>query len=546
MRNETMGQLLPFAQSAQTLRRFAGKHRAQGNDLQAVEFLRMSLLREENDEETSLALAEAYAAIQCYALSNRILIPLIGSERVGEESIFGVGCNMLSLGMNDCARDCFVMYLQRYPGGERVQDAVEMLESCEEPEDALSPAQARVEKRVQRALEALDGGRAALAVRLLQRAVRIGKRNSGVYALLSFALLAVPDAKQAVLAARRALCICRDDLRARCAMAVSLYVCGAKKSGRAFLEKAAEQAQEEDEAMLVCHTACEMDAPDVVLKVLADTEADAPYCDDLLHLTACAHYNNGNREEAIRRWKLLKRIDPLDTVADYRLRAAEAGELPEKIPYLRQAPLEETLRRLSRLRVLVQEGAGPLQARLDSDDNELQRLLGWALTSDEEGVAKTAAGLLMSLTGPRADALLLGVLSDADAPRKLKHEALAALCVRGKTGPFHVVVDGRMTLVRVSSTQDQKAVRHDRIFCAAMIARLGATTEKEKEQVRALCEAVHRAGSSGSAVQMKIVGLAYRMMKRQQIVLPKRMKHRRRLCRIARRLVWEVENNGMH
>ena len=58
MQNETMGQLLPFAQSAQALKRFAGKHTAQGNDLQALELLRRSLQQEPEDDETALALAE--------------------------------------------------------------------------------------------------------------------------------------------------------------------------------------------------------------------------------------------------------------------------------------------------------------------------------------------------------------------------------------------------------------------------------------------------------------------------------------------------------
>mgnify|MGYP000168599722 CR=1 FL=1 len=61
MQKETMGQLLPFAQSAQTLRRFAGKHTAQGNDLQAVELLRLSMQRGAADDETALVLMPGLA-----------------------------------------------------------------------------------------------------------------------------------------------------------------------------------------------------------------------------------------------------------------------------------------------------------------------------------------------------------------------------------------------------------------------------------------------------------------------------------------------------
>ena len=314
MQKETMGQLLPFAQSAQTLRRFAGKHTAQGNDLQAVELLRLSMQRGAADDETALSLAEAYASLQCYTLSNRLLIPRIASPEVGERCLFGAACNMMSLGMTECARDCAVMYLHDYPDGDWAPDAVEIVEACEEPEEKLPDAQERVEKRVQRALNALNEDKPGLAVRLLGRALTVGRRDSGVHSLLAFALLARGDAKGAVSAARQALRLAKGDLRAQCAMAAALYAVGTKNAARSFLDRAASAVRDEDEAMLVCHTACEMDAPEVVVSVLRETENDAPYSDELLHLMACAYYNAGNREEATRRWKLIRRVNPADAV----------------------------------------------------------------------------------------------------------------------------------------------------------------------------------------------------------------------------------------
>ncbi len=546
MRNEKMGQLLPFAQSAQALRRFAGKHRAQGNDLQAVELLRLSLQKDANDAETALSLAEAYAAIQCYALSNKILFPLIDDDTVGEACLFGIGCNMMSMGLELCARDCFVMYLQKYPDGASVQEAVEMLESCDEAEEPLSPRQQRVEQRVDRALRALDAERPALAVRFLRRALTLCGRDSGIYALFSFALLALPDPKQALEAAKHAVSIDREDLRARCALAIALYKNGAKNNGVAFLEQAAAAVQDEREAILVCHVACEMDAPQVVLDVLADTLAGAPYSDDVLHLAACAQYNNGNLEEAIRCWKLLRRIDPLDTVAEYRLEAAQQGTLPTKLPYVRQTPLEETLARLSRLRKLVLEGPQAMQEQLENKEGELEKLLSWALTSDEAGVCATAVSVLMTLSGRRAEALLLSVLCDVDASWTLKHEALAALCVMGVKGPFYVVIDGRMTLVRVSRGQERPSLAHENMLYSVMKQRTGASGEKEKKALRALCRAVLENGAIvGGATRMRTVAAAYALLRQESVDLPKKTKDRRKLLRVARRLAAEVENRGM-
>ena len=548
MQKETMGQLLPFAQSAQTLRRFAGKHTAQGNDLQAVELLRLSMQRGAADDETALSLAEAYASLQCYTLSNRVLIPRISSPEVGERCLFGAACNMMSLGMTECARDCAVMYLHDYPDGDWAPDAVEIVEACEEPEEKLPDAQERVEKRVQRALNALNEDKPGLAVRLLGRALTVGRRDSGVHSLLAFALLARGDAKGAVSAARQALRLAKGDLRAQCAMAAALYAVGTKNAARSFLDRAASAVRDEDEAMLVCHTACEMDAPEVVVSVLRETENDAPYSDELLHLMACAYYNAGNREEATRRWKLIRRVNPADAVAEYRLRLCEEGTLPEKLPYTCRLPLTETLRRLGTLRRMVEEGIDSLQARLDGDapDDGLEALLQWALASDEPGVANAAVRVLLAFHGPRAQALLQGVLADISADDSLKHEALAALCVMSAKGPFYVVIGGRMSIVHVSRMNEKKNAAHGSAFFNAACKRAGAETDAEKRILRALCEkSAHLRGIENETVRRQVVALAYRMTAGQGGVTL-RAPQKRRMERLARRLMREVAKDGMY
>lgn len=549
MQNETMGQLLPFAQSAQTLKRFAGKHSAQGNDLQALELLRRSFVQEPDNDETALALAEAYASMQCYSLSNRLLIPRITSPEVGEQCLFGAACNMMSLGMADCARDLAVMYLHDYPDGEWAPDAVELIEDCETAQDGDAAALKRAEKRLERALPALDADRPALAVRLIGRALAVSGRNSAAKSLLAFALVAEGDAKAAVQAARQALHDDKSDVRAICAMAASLYTLGSKNTARGFLEKAAAAAQTEDEAMLVCHTACEMDAPDVMLRVLRETEEDAPYSDELLHLLACAAYNDGQRERAVRSWKLIRRINPMDAVAEYRLRQAESDAPPEKMPYNCRLPLEETLRRLGMLRQMVEEGVETLQARLDGEmpDDGLEALVRWALESDEAGVAKAAVRVLLALRGEKAKSLLLGVLSDLSAEDGLKHEALAALCVMDVQGPFYVVVGGRMSIVQVSRVPQKTREAHGKAFFAAAKRRVKAADENEIRLLRALCDAsARRSELASTPVRMKTVALAYRMMTGGGVSLSEKEPQRRRLERIARQLAREVTGNGMH
>ena len=241
-------------------------------------------------------------------------------------------------------------------------------------------------------------------------------------------------------------------------------------------------------------------------------------------------------------------MNPADAVAEYRLRRCEEGTLPEKLPYTCRLPLPETLRRLGTLRRMVEEGIDALQARLDGDapDDGLEALLQWALGCDEPGVANAAVRVLLAFHGPRAQALLQGVLADISADDSLKHEALAALCVMGAKGPFYVVIGGRMSIVHVSRMNEKKTAAHGSAFFNAACKRTGAETDAEKRMLRALCEKSARLrGIENETVRRQVVALAYRMTAGQGGVTL-RAPQKRRMERLARRLMREVAKDGMY
>jgi len=538
------GQVLPFARSAEYLRRLAVKQREMGKLLPALELLRLSLAKAPEDAQTVMEIAETYAQMQCPTLSNRALFSLLDNDEMAPECFYGAGCNFYAIQMFDCARDCLVLYLQKRPDGAFAPEAVDMIEAIDTTNPETSALEMRINRRIERVLDSMDADKPYLAVRQIRRALALEQRNGGTHALLSFALLAAGDEKGALEAARYAMRLTHDDIRAVCAMAAALMANLSGDAARIFLERAVKRAENDDDLQLVCQTACEMGQHATVYKVLARMEAEAPLSDELLHLLASASINVGEKDNALRCWRLLRRIAPMDSVAEYRLKLAEEGKLATPVSYNRQVPLEETLNRLSRLRAWVQEGAPGLGERWAEDD-ELEKLLRWGGSCTEAGVPQAMIGVLTTMEDARGRAVLKDMLCDVFTPDTLKHSALAALCVMGMKGPYYALVRGRLTLVHVSKVNPKETDVHLKALMATVKRRLGPITQEEETCVGLLCGLSVSHAVANAAVRARVVELAFRRMRGESVSFEERPGKRRKMERYARRLMKEAQN-GMH
>lgn len=448
-----MGQVLPFSRSAQEVRALAAKQMEQGHALKALELLRLSHEKAPDDAETVYALAEVYAGMGCLTLSNNAFFSLIENDDYAAVSFFGLGINFHAMQIDSLAHDCFVLSLQKDPEGEHVPEAVEYLDSIDESRAPHDPLESRLQKRMERVLAAMDKGNARLATRLTRRVLSIDRYNGGVHAMRAFSLLAEGKEKEALVTARRAAKLAPDDLRAVCALASAQKAAGMHEAAHTALEKAYTQIQEPDDAQLVCQTACEMGAHAMVISLLSRIEEGLPYADEVLHSLAIAYHNTGQAEEAQKRWRLLRRIDPMDSIAAYHLAQAESGTVPEELPYTRQVPLAEILNRLETLRKWVHEGTDGLKRAWDERDDP-EMLMRWGISCGETGIPQAMCSVLSTIGDEKARGVLRDVLYDVNAPSLLKHSALAALFTTGAQGPFHAIVDDRLTLVHVSRADD--------------------------------------------------------------------------------------------
>lgn len=544
MAKEPMGRVLPFSKSAEEVRILASRNQEQGNLLTAIELLRVSLRKSPSDPETLLAIAETYAAMQCWTQSNSAYFALAAKEGYEAASFYGMGMNFYSMQSYGTAHDCFVLSLQKDPDAVFAPDVVDILDAIEESGMEATPSQLVAQKRMDRVLDAMDRGKARLASRGIRRVLPLDKKGGSIRSLQAFALLAAEEPRQALEAARKAYRADKTDIRSVCAMASALKAVGSMDAATAFLARAQALIQRSDDLYLVCQTACEMGDHAFVATELLKAEGRMPYAEDLLHPLATALYNTGEREEAMRRWRILRRIDPMDAVAEYRLRMAEEEKLPDELSYARQLPLSEMLVRLDTLRVWVHDGPEMMRAKWYADD-DMMALIQWGIASGEPGIPQAMCGVLTTLGGEKAQALLRNILCDVKAADNVKHSALAALYATGSTGPFYAVMNERVTLVHVSKPEGgeeeqaqarvQAILRHAYRWLDPPNGRLDAAYEVIAG-IASRLDAPLDAGGKAKAVVLAYCGLTGEMSP-----FSTTYKKHRKIARFARQIMKETD-----
>lgn len=544
MAQEKNGQVLPFSRSAEQVRSLASKRQAQGNPIKALELLWLSLGKAPEDPETLQAMAALYASIGCLALSNYAYFALTSqSEAYASEGFFGLGVNFYDMQLYGTAHDCLVLSLQKNPDAEFASDAIDLLDAIDEMREPADLRSDRMRRRMERVLAAMDDGRANLAVKQIRRVRSLNHPGSGLGSLEAFAKLAAGDEKGALQAARKAARKHPEDVRALCAMASSLKANRSFDAGRVYLHRASEHATRPDEVQLVCQTACEMGEHAFIVSLLSASESHTPYAEELLHLLAVASHNSGNTQGAQDRWRMLRRINPMDTVATYWLQLAEEGRLPEQISYAPDVPLSEILVRLEKLRQMVHEGPEAMQQRWQ-EDISLEQLLLWGLFCEEPGIAQAMCGVLATLGDSKAQAMLREVLCDPNVAASVKQSVLATLHTMGAKGPYYAVMEDRLTLVHVSKPGEAEGgAAEEQQPLEALVQDM--LRPDDAPMMDALCTvAAGLASPLPAALQARAVVLAYCGLHGIQSPFSSTFPNHRKAERLAARIIKEVTDEN--
>ncbi|MCL1796125.1 MAG: hypothetical protein FWG37_04455 [Clostridia bacterium] len=543
MENEFVnGKVLPFERSAAYLRQIAVRQRKKGRILPALETLRRSLAKEPGNPETQLEVARTYAQMRCPELSNRVLFPLFAREEIAAECFRLAGCNFYAMNMVKSACDCFVLCLQKTPSGRHSREITQLIDRLNV--DTVDRPGEKVQKRMRRVLNALDSGCPALAVRLARRLLALERCSGDACALLAYALLKNGEETAAYAAARRALHWDRDSIRTICAMAIILASTGQKSAARAFLNHAHKKAGKSGDMEYVCRTAYEIGDHARARDALLSLRQTAPLSTELLHLLAAASYNAGERAEALECWRTLQRIDPTDTVAEYRLKEAKTGQLAARITYAPDIPEHEVLSRLSCLSAIVREGVEGIRRRWIEDDT-LKRLVHWGLRSSQPGIPEAMMGLLATI---RTDCStpLVAMLSDPYIPDDRKRSAITTLCRMDQNGPYYALINDRISLVRISRVNkaSQGIYTQAEVLARRVKTRLGKLLDGEESLLLALCcAALKRDRWTNEAFRIKGIERAVRDIRGEGVHDAGQEIDRRRLARFTRGIMKEASDH---
>lgn len=428
------GQVLPFARSANELRTRAQSQRKGKQWLEAAELLRRAMEKEPDNERVLLDLAKTYTEIGCAALSNRLLLRVLRNNPDNKECFYEMGCNYYNMQAWAQAHDCLSMYLRACPLGKYRKEANDMILFLYIQQNS------RVERRIQRATQAYEAGKHTLAARLMRRTFAVSPLNGDAHAVAAFLQLSDGNAESALGLARHAVRLDRHNTRALCAMVVALHQLGSTPAAEKYLARAIRAAETEPERVMVVHTACEVSAYQQALNVLLTLSSEHPLEPTLTHLLAVCYCQVGRLKEALPLWARMRRMDPDDTVSDYcfeSLRAAIARDEQFLPSHSRQVPMEETLRRLARIRALADGDVDTLQHAW-ANREEIRKLVSWGLSQPEPRIRKVMLGLLRVAGDENARWILRDTLLSPDHPDEFKQLILELLFEMGDPGPHYV------------------------------------------------------------------------------------------------------------
>lgn len=415
--------LLRFEHGHDFMYRRALKRRAEGQLISALDLFRQALKLQPDNLEYRMDLAETYYEMGCFERSNEELVRVLAREDAPAECHFGMGCNFYAMADLPSARLAMERYLARERSGAFRKDVSELMGEMRDRVRLYRPFRRHKAARlVQRGWRLFQNGETEAAARALRESLNLYPAQGDARDIL--ALIA---ARQGRFARARAL-LNRSGfstMRGMCCAAQAYWRLGEKEKCSLMLERAQmNMLFEPEDVRLLLRTLAMAGWHSTLYQHLRPLLQELPYDRELLHLNAIAALNlEHHPQEAEKCYQRIRRVYPRDGVAEYFLRALSAGRMRPPLGYEYQVPEEERHARADSVRALAALADGALREKFQ--DQKVQTLLEWALSSGQDGLEKCALELLGRVGGEEAQAMLRAFLL-----RPGNRDEARALCVR--------------------------------------------------------------------------------------------------------------------
>ena len=410
----------------------------ENNEIDALELMRTAVERAPEDIRYRMDLAQVYTAMGCHEQAGQVLLDVMTRKDAPSECLYDLAVSQLGRNDPEGARRTLKAYEQRDPEGARARGADQLMTSValyQELRSCSTRTERRAEHLAEMACEAMCDDDANRAARLFEKALSVSPEWAESRALYAAALQRSGDGNAALSEAARAVAGEEVSAKALCMAAQVFWHAGRKEKARHMLRQALDERDGTEDSTLLLfmldQTGMYPEADEYARLALQFSPFDRRF----LHARAAANCAMGRPlREAERCWRRILRIDPDDTVAEFWLRACERGEIPGQYRpnCVYRLPGQEELRRI---RWLSDQLTGKLESMPVRwrQDEELRRVVLWAVRSERQELVRVAITLLAAAQDDRARGALRQLLFDCEADPATKLYALKCLEMQGES-----------------------------------------------------------------------------------------------------------------
>lgn len=489
------------------LRKLAAARSDNGDFVGALGFL-FRALENGNDPEVITDIADAYADMELFELSNKFWFIYLANAPKDKESIAYEELGINYFYMDNLYMSGYYFHKKYLIDGYISQEGLDpdivdyfsgVIDNKDAYRVAYPPERADYSYELKEAKRAVIAADYERAEKLLERIPEGCTQYAEAMEELSMLKFLTGSVDEGINVCRAQLNSVGDNIAAYCNLSSMYHYKSDDEKSRYYYVKALEQPLNDISDYYKLAT-CSLEQKEH-LKAIGYMEriiTERPYETNIRYLNALALLNCGKFERAEREFSYLYRLKPWDGVVKYY--AALAGRLIKygdkdgvlPLDYIDEVPETEEVRRLATLKDLPKLETDKINRALKNPDNF--DCVVWGLTNSEESVEKLCVLVLMSSTLKKAHAALTDVLIDPDAPMYLKEIIVYVLIISGHKKSLSLTKGGVYLRVKPKKLRFEKMPEYEVFFLsyAFCFSRLAVSVETDLEKTAFATERVFK------------------------------------------------------
>lgn len=460
----TEGRVLKFEQPANFYYNNALKYIENGDYINALPQLRKAREMEPENQEYTLALAQALTEIGRFDDSNSLLFSLMDSEYFSGECYFGIGCNFMGLNDYERAQQSFERYLDKEPDGdfaEEIGDFLEFIYDMEDEEDVYLE-DVKLKHGFEMAAEGkkyLDMGDYKKAAEIfsgidLERKELLFAKNN-----LALAYYCLKNTSGAIRTALEVLEKDKENIHAWCNLALFYTEVGDYYNATKAIGKILElNTDNTDELYKIAITLCDLNQHEYALKYL-EKILERRTCDvKSMYFAAIACFNLGKYQKAADYISDILKIEPDNILAKYysgyMKDVLRSQRSPEKLDYRMTLPDGENEKRRAYMQQILENTSDEFIDFLWESDDYFKEMVCWALEYASYSMRKQICVKLSRTKKKSVEMFFRDYILKARNSEGVKNMMLIYLKKMGAPEPYVANMGGSVVEVRVGLTKN--------------------------------------------------------------------------------------------